>query len=220
MAWTGTQLRGGVHQTPPFGVVDRINVRGPWVALSFADGPNPHITPAIVRVLVQHGATATFFAVGVSLMQDRRDVMVMTQAGDDVESHTMGHINLASHSYRVDYRDLEAENVEIRALTGRTPRWLYPPYGAIDGTAVRAALAAHLTVILPSPGEGISPRVRRPATIIQQVLSHVHAGAIIVLPDRVDDRAVLQALPRLLHLLHVEGYRVGSVTDVQRYARQ
>jgi peptidoglycan/xylan/chitin deacetylase (PgdA/CDA1 family) len=62
--------------------------------------------------------------------------------------------------------------------------------------------------------------VRRPATIIQQVLSHVHAGAIIVLPDRVDDRAVLQALPRLLHLLHVEGYRVGSVTDVQRYARQ
>ncbi|MCY0878006.1 MAG: polysaccharide deacetylase family protein [Firmicutes bacterium] len=215
LGWGGAQVLqpGNLART---GMVDRFPGADRWVVLAFADGPNARTTPVILRELKADHVTATFFPIGLNLLRDSRETSLLVQGHEDVECHTLGHINLASHSYRADLRDLQADVAIVEAVGHYRPHWLYPPYGAVSSQSRRAAMLLHLTIVLPTPGEGVSPRVRRPGAIIHQVLSHLQPGAIIILPDRVDDWGVVQALPRLLHLIQVEGYRVTSLSRVGR----
>src|SRR5690606_6823118 len=44
---------------------------GQHICLSFDDGPDPSVTPGVLDLLAQHGARASFFAIGRQLQQQR-----------------------------------------------------------------------------------------------------------------------------------------------------
>src|SRR5687768_18454631 len=48
-----------------------VYVEGPYVALTFDDGPNPTLTPKLLDLLAARNLKATFFVVG----QDRKSVV-------------------------------------------------------------------------------------------------------------------------------------------------
>lgn len=203
--------------SPPGEIVSSIPVSGRWVALAFADGPSSPATPGILRDLAVYGAHASFFVVGLNLKRHPGWVRQAAARGNDIETHTEGHINLATHSYSQDVADLEQAKRRIQQLVGTRPHWLLPPYGVWNAAALEAARAAGLTLVVPSAGEGVRQDEQRPSQIVHQVLSHIRPGAVIVLHDGPFGTSVLEALPTLLHLLRVDGYRVGSIPEVWRH---
>jgi peptidoglycan/xylan/chitin deacetylase (PgdA/CDA1 family) len=72
LAWAAALLLGGLagYTLVPDLLVHRLGMGawtrhyGPGVALTFDDGPDAHITPAVLDVLRRHGVKATFFLVG------------------------------------------------------------------------------------------------------------------------------------------------------------
>lgn len=199
------------------GIMNRIPTRQRWVALAIDDGPTASMRP-ILADLDRYQAHASFFVVGLSVPGHRAVLAAAVRSGMEIESHTEGHINLSTHSYAQDLRDLKACNRAIEAAVGVRPRWLIPPYGTVNRAARRAARALHLGIVRPTPGAGIPNGSRSVSQIVRQVMGHVEPGAIIVLHDGPGNAAILRALPTILSLLRVEGYRVGSVSQVMAVA--
>jgi peptidoglycan/xylan/chitin deacetylase (PgdA/CDA1 family) len=63
------------------------------VALTFDDGPHPETTPAILDLLRQHDARATFFFTGVRVAAYRDLVARTVEAGHAVYGHGWEHTN-------------------------------------------------------------------------------------------------------------------------------
>ncbi|PSR20375.1 MAG: hypothetical protein C7B45_15295 [Sulfobacillus acidophilus] len=201
----------------PAGTVTHFTVSGRWVALAFAlDGSQGAVTAHLAQEVASSGDYATFFVVGLNVWKEQASLRRARQLGDDIESHSEGHINLAAHSYAADLQDLARANRAIERATGQRPRWLLPPYGAVSGSVVRAAHALGLGVILPSVGESIAAQTRRPSTLAQDILAHLTPGAILVLSVGAHDHLLVQELPTLLDLLRLDGYHVGSVGQLAR----
>lgn len=80
------------------------------VYLTFDDGPDPDITPAILRILRQAGVPATFFVVG---LQAEKAPDILRQI------HRAGHA-LGNHSYNHSYRDLYRSPAAYTAQLRRT----------------------------------------------------------------------------------------------------
>ncbi len=198
------------------GVMEKIPVRGRWVALAFDDGPSPRETGQVIQELAHYHAHASFFVVGLNVSRARPLLREAVAQGNQVENHTEGHINLAAHTYYQDVKDLEVANRVISEITGSSPRWLIPPYGAVNRTARRAASALNLRIVSASPGANVANGAPSVSAIIHQVMSHVEPGAIIVLHDGPGNGATVKALPSILSLLRVEGYQIGSVGQVAR----
>lgn len=218
MPWTVREFATPTPWSEWPGIVNHFSVSGRWVALAFADGPDGLMTAQLAQDVSNYGDQATFFVVGLNVRQQRRGLLRARQLGDDIESHSEGHINLAVHSYGQDLRDLTRANRAIARVTGVFPHWLLPPYGAVNARVMRAAHTLGLSVVLPSPGEDLATNAASPTDIVQHVLAHLTPGAIIVLDANTGDQDILRALPTLLGLIRLDGYHVGTV--VQLWDRQ
>lgn len=185
------------------------------VALTFNDGPS-RWTPRILAILEAFRDPATFFVLGTEAAQYPNIVRQEVWMGMEVGNHTYGHINLAQHSFAHDYRDLAKTNRLVAELTATTPTVMRPPYGAYNGSALRAASRAGLRVILWSATENTgnwkNPGV---ASIVARVMRHLAPGDIILFHDAgVNLGTTLGALPVILKDLHALGYRCVTVSEL------
>jgi peptidoglycan/xylan/chitin deacetylase (PgdA/CDA1 family) len=202
----------------PQGTISHFVVSGRWVALAFADSPNGLATARVAQEVANYGDHATFFVVGLNAWPERDGLRRARQLGDDIESHSEGHINLAAHSYGEDVRDLMRANHAIERAIGERPYWLLPPYEAVTDRVVKAAHVLGLAIVLPSAGENIVLNGDRPSAIVHEVLAHLTPGAVLVINPGVHDRLLMQELPTLLDLIRLDGYHAGSV--IQLWQRQ
>lgn len=215
----GWRQATGSDTTASSGVVTHVAARGRWVALAFADGPSTAVSQAVLQDLARNHAHATFFVVGLNLVNEKGWARRAMKSGNEIQSHGEGHINLAVHSFQQDLRDLSAANHTIETITGVRPRWLSPPYGELSQGALAAARRLGLTIVLPSRGEGVDAGEMNASAIVRQVMAHVEPGAIILLHDGTGNQAILRALPTILHLLTVEGYHIESLSQVWAHSR-
>ncbi|MCK1725072.1 polysaccharide deacetylase family protein, partial [Bradyrhizobium sp. 142] len=65
------------------------------VYLTFDDGPNPHCTPAILDVLAQHRAPATFCVIGAYAAGQPELIQRIIAEGHEIANHTMTHPDLS-----------------------------------------------------------------------------------------------------------------------------
>lgn len=99
------------------------------IALTFDDGPNPAVTPQLLRLLARCGVTATFFLIGRHVQANASLVREIVSAGHSVGNHTQSHVNLMRSSARTARRELDMCSEEIASACGARPRFLRPPFG-------------------------------------------------------------------------------------------
>ena len=66
------------------------------VAITIDDGPDPDVTPGVLRILAAHGARATFFCIGERAERYPALVRACVQAGHAVENHSYHHRRASS----------------------------------------------------------------------------------------------------------------------------
>jgi peptidoglycan/xylan/chitin deacetylase (PgdA/CDA1 family) len=89
------------------------------VALTFDDGPHPQGTPAVLEILRERGATATFFLAGEQVARRPALVAEIVAAGHGVELHCHRHRNLLRLSPRAFLEDAERAREAIEDAGGR-----------------------------------------------------------------------------------------------------
>ena len=109
------------------------------VALTFDDGPHPQGTPAVLDLLAQRRATATFFLVGEQVERDPGLAAQIAAAGHGVALHAHRHRNLLRLGPRALADDLRRAESVIAEATGTRPRLYRPPYGIFSPAALAYA---------------------------------------------------------------------------------
>src|SRR5438552_2374616 len=75
-----------------------VHVDGPYIALTFDDGPQEKLTPKLLDLLAQHHIKATFFVIGENAAEHPDIVARAASQGHEVGNHTWSHPNLAKMS--------------------------------------------------------------------------------------------------------------------------
>jgi len=99
------------------------------MALTFDDGPNPAVTPALLDLLEKHQAHATFFVTGEHVRAFPELAKEIAERGHTIGNHTDTHPALVFCSAKEIAAQLDRCDDAIRQAIGRKPRWMRPPFG-------------------------------------------------------------------------------------------
>jgi peptidoglycan/xylan/chitin deacetylase (PgdA/CDA1 family) len=177
------------------------------VALTFDDGPHPQGTPAVLELLREAGAGATFFLAGEQV--ERRPALVaeIVAAGHRVELHCHRHRNQLRLSPRSLLDDAERAKAAIEDAGGQEVADYRPPYGIFSAVGLRAIRRRGWRPVLWSQW-GRDWKARATAdSITRQLTAGVAAGDILLLHDadyysaRDSWVRTVAALPRILEEL-------------------
>ncbi|MBZ2177023.1 MAG: polysaccharide deacetylase family protein [Acidobacteriota bacterium] len=98
------------------------------VALTFDDGPSEG-TAAILEVLREAGARATFFQCGMNVERRPEWAAAVSAGGHEVGNHTWSHRRLDFASRAVMREELGRAQALLTAVHGVAPRWFRAPFG-------------------------------------------------------------------------------------------
>jgi peptidoglycan/xylan/chitin deacetylase (PgdA/CDA1 family) len=196
------------------------------VALTFDDGPHPHGTVAVLEILREHGAEATFFLAGEQV--ERRPALAaeIVAAGHRVELHCHQHRNQLRLTPRMLLEDAERGRTAIEEATGQAIADYRPPYGIFSASGLGAIRGRGWRPVLWSKWGRDWDRGATAASITGRVTAGVGAGDILLLHDadyysaRGSWVSTSAALSKILELLEARGLksrllrRDGAATTV------
>jgi peptidoglycan/xylan/chitin deacetylase (PgdA/CDA1 family) len=153
------------------------------VALTFDDGPNPAATPALLDLLEQYGASATFFQTGEHIRAFPSLANEVSRRGHSIGNHTDTHPRLTFLSSRRIAGEIDRCALAFVSATGRQTHWMRPPYG-YRGPQMDSAVRkrdGEVSVVMWSVS-GRDWIVQSPTQLIKR-LRRVKGGDIVLLHD-------------------------------------
>jgi len=160
------------------------------ILLTFDDGPDPNVTPAVLDLLRQYGAKAMFFVSGCCI-ETAPELLTRIVA----EGHALGNHSFAHRRYRVlDWKkcadDLEKCNEAIAKYVSELVKFYRPPHGQLGWAPFLAVKKAGMRYI------------RWSVSIRDWELRDVDAANVIPEVKRFGDILVRQVKPGDIVLLH------------------
>jgi peptidoglycan/xylan/chitin deacetylase (PgdA/CDA1 family) len=99
------------------------------ITLTFDNGPDPEVTPLVLKTLRKHDIRSTFFVIGEKL-RDRRQLSEMAQAeGHWIGNHTYTHLVPLGQCREDGFAISEIERTESLLGNLAHPRLLFRPFG-------------------------------------------------------------------------------------------
>lgn len=187
-------------------LIDKKSLR--QIALTFDDGPNPNTTPRVLELLKQYGAKGTFFVVGKAVAGNEDLLKQIVAEGHEVANHTWNHPNLTTISADKVRREIQDTQAAIKAVLGKEPTMIRPPYGAVNQSVVDV-------MGLPSIYWSVDSEdwlSRDKNAIFERIKAQTQPGSIILMHDI--HQPTVDALEMVLQFLTSEGYHMVTTTDL------
>ena len=96
------------------GIVSRVEIDKPVVALTFDDGPRLDDLDEILEMLARRGVRATFFVTGSRLAAQPESGHRLVAAGHELGNHSWSHERMVLRSARFVRREVEETDTLIR----------------------------------------------------------------------------------------------------------
>ena len=176
---------------------------GNVVSLTFDDGPASGYTAAILDLLAQYNAQATFFLLGINSASYGDTLEAVRQGGHALANHTYSHTSLAGMSQE-HFNTEVLSTAEVLGPDG--VRCMRPPYGATDSftRAYAAELGYEVIMWNIDTMDWSQPGTQ---AIVSSVLDYVYPGAIVLMHDGGGMREqTVEALGQILASLSSQGY--------------
>ena len=196
------------------------SAHGEVMALTFDDGPDPDVTPAVLDLLETAAARATFFCVGRRAESHPGVMAAIRAGGHGVENHSYSHPNGFALRGPGGMGDeiLRAQEAIERSGCGR-PRFFRAPAG-IQNPWLPAVLARTGLSLVSWSRRGYDTVTRDGARVATRLGRGLRAGDILLLHDGSSARdttgrpVILEALPRVLDEMSRIGLRSEALHAV------
>lgn len=156
---------------------------GPYVSLTFDDGPHPTNTPRLLDILARDGVQATFFVIGKNVESYPGVAQRIVAEGHEIANHSWSHPDLMLLSEERVMQEVKRCQEAIEDATGRQAVLFRPPYGSFSrARGVWLKEAFGLTTVMWS----VDPqdwRLPGASVVAQRMLAAVHQGAILLAHD-------------------------------------
>jgi peptidoglycan/xylan/chitin deacetylase (PgdA/CDA1 family) len=186
------------------------HVEGPFIAMTFDDGPDGVQTPRLLKMLRDRGIKATFFCVGQCVAQNPEIAKQITTEGHEIANHSWNH-PLFTKLNEASVRDqIDRTHHVIMQTTGVTPTLLRPPYGGFTTRQRSWANATWGYKTILWDVDSLDWKHRNPAKTQSIILAETRPGSIILCHDI--HRPTVDAMPATLDALTRKGFKFVTVT--------
>jgi peptidoglycan/xylan/chitin deacetylase (PgdA/CDA1 family) len=179
------------------------------VFLTFDDGPTPEITEWTLAQLKNYNAKATFFCIGNNIQKHPEVFNTIIQDGHAIGNHTFNHLN----GWKTVTREYIANAIlcdsQIQKATtyNKQPLLFRPPYGKIKSRQAKLLKQMGYKIIMWDVLSADFDQTITPEQCLNNVISTVKSGSIIVFHDSVKSFKNLEyALPKTLEYLKENGF--------------
>jgi peptidoglycan/xylan/chitin deacetylase (PgdA/CDA1 family) len=190
------------------------------LVLTFDDGPGSRLTPAILNMLAEHDAKATFFLLGRNIAGREEIVRQISQQGHEICSHGYDHL----HYWRISpiraIKDIQRGWRAIDCALG-TVRQTYPfrpPKGRLNIVSMLYLLAYRVPIVYWSLDfADTSPSDSRDKN---RIVSLVEGGGAVTLAhdfDRINretERFILESLELVLETAKRTDLRLLTISEL------
>ncbi|GGF78223.1 hypothetical protein GCM10007301_42760 [Azorhizobium oxalatiphilum] len=187
-------------------------VDGPYIAITFDDGPNPETTPKLLKMLEARGIKATFFMLGSNAVANPDVVRAVAAAGHEIGNHSWNHPQLPKLTEAAVDKQIEDTNAAIQNVIGKKPIYLRPPYGAMTPALQRHVEQKYGMSLIYWSVDPLDWKIRDAESIYNQITTHVRPGSIILAHDI--HATTVSAMPRVLDALIAKGYKFVTVSEL------
>ena len=197
--------------------VSSVPVDGPYIALTFDDGPNEKLTPRLLDLLAQHHIHATFFVIGENVEQHPEIVKRAAREGHEIGNHSWSHPNLAKMSDENVRDQIKRTEEVIRGAIGARSVLLRPPYGSLNARQkhfIHDELGYEIVLWDVDPYDWKRPG---PSVVTNRILKETRPGSIVLSHDI--HPGTIEAMPATLSELEAKGFKFVTVSELLRMAR-
>jgi peptidoglycan/xylan/chitin deacetylase (PgdA/CDA1 family) len=205
-----------VPSPAPKTTISSVHVDGPYIALTFDDGPDRKLTPRLLDLLAQHHIHATFFVVGENAAQYPEILQRAVREGHEIGNHSWSHPNFAKMSEESVRSQIRRTEEAIVNATGVHPTLLRPPYGAIttrEKRWVRNDLGYEIILWDVDPLDWRNPG---PTVVTNRIVKETRAGSIVLSHDI--HAQTIEAMPETLRELEEKGFKFVTVSELLKMA--
>jgi len=193
------------------------------LALTFDDGPSEW-TGAVLDLLGDHDARATFFLIGQRVRERPDDVRRILEAGHEVGSHTMTHPRLTDIPDEEVRKEIQEGARAVAEVAGEPPHLFRAPGFHADERVLAIVEELELDAVFTD----VYPEDWRPGMSSHAIFTRTFVGccegAIVDLHDgypppptlsRDDCTPTVESLHHLLPALRGAGYELVTVSELR-----
>lgn len=176
--------------------------------LTFDDGPIPEVTPAVLAILQEWKAKATFFCVGDNVRKHPQVAAQVVVAGHRLGNHTYHHLKGTTTEQLQYLQDVAlCQEVLEPYQAGSSTKLFRPPYGRFTRQQLSELRQEYRLVMWDVLPADFDPSLS-PEECLQKSIKYTRPGSIVVFHDSLKAWDRLQwVLPRYLQHFHQQGYR-------------
>jgi peptidoglycan-N-acetylglucosamine deacetylase len=193
-----------------------VHVDGPYIAMTFDDGPSATLTPKLLDLLAAHHIKATFFVIGENVAEHPEIVARAAQEGHEIANHSWSHPNFGEMSDESVRRQLQQTDDAIKNATGKRPTLMRPPYGSIttrEKRWIHDEFGYNIILWDVDPYDWKRPG---PTVVRNRILKETRPGSIVLSHDI--HPGTIEAMPSTFDELEAKGFKFVTVSELIRMA--
>jgi peptidoglycan-N-acetylglucosamine deacetylase len=194
-----------------------VHVDGPYIALTFDDGPDKKLTPKLLDLLAAHHIKATFFVIGQNVAAHPEIVARAAREGHEIGNHSWSHPNLGKMSDEAVRRQLRQTDDAILRATGSRPVLLRPPYGSLTARQKRWIHDEFGYQIILWDVDPLDWKRPGPTAICNRIMAETRPGSIVLSHDI--HAGTIAAMPQTLAGLEAKGFKFVTVSQLLSMAK-
>jgi peptidoglycan-N-acetylglucosamine deacetylase len=188
------------------------NVDGPYIAMTFDDGPSPETTPRLLDILKERNIKVTFFMIGQNAERNPAIVKRILAEGHEIGNHSWTHPQLSKLADDRVTEEINKTQTAIKDASGYTPVLMRPPYGAITARQkewIEKQFGLNVIIWSVDPFDWKRPGS---SVIEQRILAGARPGAIVLSHDI--HKQTVDAMPATLDALAAKGFKFVTVSQL------
>src|SRR5213083_3618781 len=193
-----------------------VHVAGPYIAMTFDDGPSAMLTQKLLDLLAAHHIKATFFVIGENVAEHPEIVARAAREGHEIGNHSWSHPNFGKMSDDNVRSQLRRTDDAIRSATGNRPTLLRPPYGSITAREKRWIHDEFGYRIILWDVDPYDWKRPGPAVVRSRILKETRPGSIVLSHDI--HPGTIEAMPSTFDELEAKGFKFVTVSELIRTA--
>jgi peptidoglycan/xylan/chitin deacetylase (PgdA/CDA1 family) len=204
------------EKTPAIGesriAFNYIHVDGPYIAMTFDDGPSQKLTPKLLDLLAARHIKATFFVIGENVAEFPEITARAAKEGHEIGNHSWSHPNLGKMSDDAVRSQLRRTDDAIKSATGKSPTLCRPPYGSISTRQKRWIHDEFGYEIILWDVDPLDWKRPGPVAVCNRILRETRAGSIVLSHDI--HPGTIEAMPATFDQLEAKGFKFVTVSEL------
>ena len=189
-----------------------VHTDGPYIAMTFDDGPSATLTPKLLDLLAARHIKATFFVIGENVVEHPEIVARAAREGHEIGNHSWSHPNFAKMSQESVRSQLQRTDDAIKNATGKRPTLMRPPYGSITDREkhwIHDEFGYQVILWDVDPYDWRRPG---PTVVRNRILKETRLGSIVLSHDI--HPGTIEAMPSTFDALEAKGFKFVTVSEL------